>query len=306
MKTVFITGIAGFLGRHICRHFAELGWRVAGVDHLAPENVQLGTGIRYAQLKLPAPELAAFVRALEPDATIHCAGRASVPLSLEDPAADFRDNTVLTFELLDLLRKQAPASRFVLLSSAAIYGNPATLPVTEAHPAAPLSPYGFHKHQCELLCRESAEVFGMETLSVRIFSAYGPGLRRQVIWDICSRLLSEKTLTLHGTGDESRDFIHAADVARGIAALVDGAAAHGEVYNLAAGEETTIRELAEQLIRILGVDTEVEFNGETRAGDPLNWRADISKASALGFQPAVPLQQGLTQVATWCRAGLGL
>ncbi len=306
MKTVFITGIAGFLGRHICRHFAELGWRVAGVDHLAPENVQLGPGIRYAQMKLPAPELAAFVRELQPEATIHCAGRASVPLSLEDPAADFHANTLLTFELLDLLRKEAPRSRFVLLSSAAVYGNPATLPVTEAHPVAPLSPYGFHKHQCELLCREFAEVFGLSTFAVRIFSAYGPGLRRQVIWDICSRLLSEKSLRLHGTGDESRDFIHAADVARGIAALVENADARGECYNLAAGEETTIRDLATRLGCILGVSTPFEFSGETRAGDPLNWRADIARAAALGFRPAVPLEQGLTQVATWCRTGLGL
>ncbi len=304
MKTVFITGIAGFLGRHIARHCAQLGWRVGGVDHIAPENAQISPGIIYGQMKLPSPELADFLRELAPDVCIHAAGRASVPLSMTEPAADFRDNTVLTFELLDLLRQHAPKCRFLLLSSAAVYGNPKTLPITETQHLSPLSPYGFHKRQCELLCQEFARIYGLATASVRIFSAYGPGLRRQVVWDICERLLTTGSLSLKGTGAESRDFIHAADVARGLALLAEKAPAEGEIYNLSTGRETTIAELSSLLAAALKIPTSARFNGSVRAGDPLNWRADISKITALGFSPAVSLETGLAQVAAWASAEL--
>ena len=306
MKTALLTGIAGFLGRHIARHFASTGWRVVGVDSLAPENVQLGAGVRYARMKLPSPEFGALLAEIKPDVLIHCAGRASVPLSMQDPAADFHDNTVLTFELLDSVRRNIDGCRFILLSSAAVYGNPKALPVSENTHVAPLSPYGFHKRQCELICQEFARIFSVPTVSVRIFSAYGAGLRRQVVWDICERLLTNGSLSLSGTGNESRDFIHATDIARALALLSEKAPAEGEIYNLSTGRETTISELAGYLIKSLGMNVVPKFDSKTRAGDPLNWRADVSKLTALGFQPTVALEQGLAQVAAWARAELGL
>jgi UDP-glucose 4-epimerase len=144
------------------------------------------------------------------------------------------------------------------------------------------------------------------TVSVRIFSAYGAGLRRQVVWDICERLLTNGALTLGGTGNESRDFIHATDIARALALLSEKAPAEGEIYNLSTGRETTIAELAGHLIAALGMNVVPQFDGKTRAGDPLNWRADVSKLVSLGFAPTVALEQGLTQVASWARAELGL
>ena len=306
MKTALLTGIAGFLGRHIARHFAGAGWRVVGVDSLAPENVQLGAGVRYARIKLPSPEFGALLAEAKPDVLLHCAGRASVPLSMQDPAADFHDNTVLTFELLDSVRRNASGCRFILLSSAAVYGNPKALPVSENTHVAPLSPYGFHKRQCELVCQEFARIYSVPTVSVRIFSAYGAGLRRQVVWDICERLLTNGSLSLSGTGNESRDFIHATDIARALALLSEKAPAEGEIYNLSTGRETTIDELAGHLIAALGMNVAAAFDGKTRAGDPLNWRADVSKLTALGFAPTVALEQGLAQVASWARAELGL
>ncbi len=306
MKTAFLTGIAGFLGRHIARHFASAGWRVVGVDSLAPENVQLGAGVRYARMKLPSAEFGALLAETKPDVLIHCAGRASVPLSMQDPAADFHDNTVLTFELLDSVRRNASGCRFILLSSAAVYGNPKALPVSENTHVAPLSPYGFHKRQCELICQEFARIYAVPTVSVRIFSAYGPGLRRQVVWDICERLLTNGALSLSGTGNESRDFIHATDIARALALLSEKAPAEGEIYNLSTGRETTISELAGHLIKSLGMNVVPAFDGKTRAGDPLNWRADVSKLVALGFSPTVALEQGLAQVAAWAKAELGI
>jgi UDP-glucose 4-epimerase len=304
MKTVVITGVAGFLGGHVARQFAQNGWGVIGVDVVAPENARIGTQCRYVQLSLPSAELAQLLKESRPDACVHCAGRASVGLSIEDPAADFRGNTLLTFELLDALRRSAPRCRFLLLSSAAVYGNPQSLPVGEDQPVAPLSPYGFHKHQAELLVQEFAKIYGQPGLSVRIFSAYGPGLRRQVIWDICERILTTGTLTLGGTGEETRDFIHAADVAGALALLADRAPATGEIYNLATGRETSIAELAQLLAAALGRNVRPTFDGRSRPGDPRNWRADISKLQALGYRPALSLESGLAQIAQWASAEL--
>jgi UDP-glucose 4-epimerase len=305
-RTVLITGVAGFLGRYVVRQFARAGWHVIGLDDVPPENAPLGTGVTYHRLRLPDPALCEILRVAAPQACVHCAGRASVPLSLEDPSADFRANTVLTFELLEALRRAAPQCRFLFLSSAAVYGNPAALPISETSPLAPLSPYGYHKLQGETLCEEFSRIFDLPTASVRIFSAYGPGLRRQVIWDICQKVLTTGALRLQGTGGESRDFIHAADVARALSCLADRAPARGEIYNLASGREVTITDLAQQLVKALGKDVPLEFDGVSPPGNPRNWRADISRISALGFVPEVGLDDGLRAIATWSRAELGL
>ncbi len=303
-RTVVITGVAGFLGRYVARQFASSGWRIVGIDDSAAENVPLASGGAYHRMRLPSSALAEMLRREEPQALIHCAGRASVALSMEQPAADFRDNTALTFDMLDTLRQHAPECRFVLLSSAAVYGNPATLPVSEDHPVKPLSPYGYHKRQCELLCEEFARIYGMKTASVRIFSAYGPGLRRQVVWDICEKIIGKRELALHGTGLESRDFIHAADVARALETIVDKAACDGEIYNLASGREVTIAEVAALLVEQLGSAITPVFSGQVRAGDPCNWRADVSRIQALGFTTRIPFEQGTGTVATWASAEL--
>ncbi len=305
MKSVLLTGVAGFLGRYIARHFARGGWRVFGVDVVAPENAPSEPGLQYLRTSLPSPEFVELLIREQPSLCIHCAGRASVPLSMEDPRADFFDNTVLTFEMLEALRRHSPQCRFILLSSAAVYGNPRVLPVSENTHVSPLSPYGFHKRQCELIAQEFSRIYAVPSLSVRIFSAYGAGLRRQVVWDICERLLATRSLSLRGTGKESRDFIHAADVARALELLAEKAPAEGEIYNLSTGRETTIAELAALLAAELEIPVSISFDGSVRAGDPLNWRADTSKLAALGFTPNVSLEQGLKQVAIWARAELG-
>jgi UDP-glucose 4-epimerase len=304
MKTVLVTGAAGFLGRYVVRQFARDGWSVVGLDDVPQENAPLGAGVTFQRMKLPDPNLAELLCAQPPSACVHCAGRASVGLSMQDPAADFRDNSVLTFELLEALRRYAPCCRFLFLSSAAVYGNPASLPVSETHKPSPLSPYGYHKLQCELLCEEFARIFALPTLSVRIFSAYGPGLRRQVVWDICERVLTSGVLSLRGTGDESRDFIHATDIARALIRLADLAPCQGEVYNVASGEEVTIASLARAVVTALDAKIEPVFDGAATPGNPLNWRADIGRLRALGFAPAVSLEQGLRGVAAWTRAEL--
>ncbi|PSN20255.1 dTDP-glucose 4,6-dehydratase [filamentous cyanobacterium CCP5] len=303
-KTVLITGVAGFIGRYVARYFTTQGWVVVGVDNAPPENAPSATLTAYYPMQLPSSHLVELLQIHVPDLCIHCAGRASVGLSMSSPGADFYVGPVLTFEMLNALRLYAPQCRFIFLSSAAVYGNPVSLPVSEAQVSAPLSPYGFHKLQCEQLCLEFAKIYHLPTASVRIFSAYGPGLRRQVIWDICRKALMEKQLMLQGSGQESRDFVHALDIARAIDAVVNRAPMQGEVYNLASGREVKIAELANLVVNALDYNLTPEFDGVIPPGNPLNWQADISQLQALGFSASVSLEQGLKTFVSWCRSEL--
>ena len=303
-RTLLLTGAAGFLGRFCAREFTARGWAVTGADRGPSEFAP--DGIAYERIELPSAALGALIRQVRPDACIHAAGCASVAFSMEQPGVDFHAGVVVTFELLEALRRFAPGCRTVLLSSAAVYGNPAALPVGEEQAPAPLSPYGFHKLQGELLADEFAQLFGLPVAVARVFSAYGPGLQRQVVWDTCGKLLRRGDVHLRGTGEESRDFIHAADVASALATLVEAAPLRGERYNVASGVETSIAALATDLARCLRPEARLVFDGRQNPGDPLNWRADIARLTALGFRPAVPLAHGLRETAEWARAQTGV
>ena len=296
---VFITGINGFLGRHIAEEFLGAGCTVAGVDRDAVVLPDLHSTAGYRQIFLPDDALTEFIGDFTPDVSVHCAGGASVPASIVDPHGDFLSSVVVTEHLLAALCKAAPKCRSIFLSSAAVYGQPSNLPVTEDAPSNPLSPYGHHKKICELLFEKAAFLDGLPTASLRIFSAYGPGLKRQVFWEIASQLAEGKPLRLKGTGDETRDFIHAVDVARAVRIVAEKAPAAGEVYNVAVGIETSIRQAAKMLCSFFPEAEPPHFAGQPIKGDPQRWRADCSRLRALGFAPTLSLKEGLGALAHW-------
>lgn len=304
MKTILITGVAGFIGRYVARYFSKQGYKVIGTDNSPPENAPISYLSVYQPLQLPDPSFNNLLQTHQPHTLIHCAGRASVALSVVEPNSDFYSNTLLTFNILDSLRLNAPNCKFIYLSSAAVYGNPSRLPIDESHPVEPISPYGFHKLQSEQLCLEFARVYGQPTASIRIFSAYGAGLRRQVMWDICQKAISHESLMLQGNGNESRDFIHALDIARALSVVSDRAQMQGEVYNLGSGREITIVELANMVLKSLGKSYSPQFNGVVPTGNPLNWKADITKMRSIGFIPNIKLEDGINSFVTWCKSEL--
>jgi UDP-glucose 4-epimerase len=297
---VLITGAGGFLGRYISRHFHEEGCETYGLGNSSPENAPTLWLSRYRQCRLPEAAALSFVAECQPDVVIHCAGRASVPQSFQDPAKDFESNTIVPFELVEALRRLSPSCRYIFLSSAAVYGNPASLPIHETSAVRPISPYGFHKRQAELVCEEYATIHQVRGCSLRIFSAYGVGLQRQVLWDTAAKLHSgTRKIRLFGTGDETRDFIHARDIAAAIGVVAESAPLQGEVYNLASGVETRIADLVGMLMEKSGIDIPVEWDGVAQPGNPSRWQADISRISQLGFVPRQELELGITEYVKW-------
>lgn len=302
MNSVLITGVTGFIGRYVADVFARSGWLVIGLG--TQPNVNIPSLAQYVKAILPSDRLEEIIKSIKPDACIHCAGKAAVHLSVIDPVSDFNASVGITFNLLNALRLHAPECQLIYLSSAAVYGNPAILPISENQSLEPISPYGFHKLICEQLCHEFSQVYGLPVAIARIFSAYGNGLKRQVIWDICHKALTQPVLKLQGTGRESRDFIHGIDVARAIYAIAQTSAEDFPVYNLASGQETTIKELADLILLNLHGDRSakisVEFDGVVPVGNPVNWRADVEHVASIGFLPTVKLAQGIESYAKWC------
>lgn len=299
--SVLVTGAAGFIGQHIVSEMAACGWAVIGLDQRSfSKALFLQQKItEWHEVTLPSPDLERLLARLHPNALIHVAGPASVPMSMRDPAIDFSLSVPVFFQILDAVRRHAPECRIIFLSSAAVYGNPTKLPITEDASLQPISPYGFHKLICEKLAEEFQGLYKVRVCSIRIFSAYGPSLRQQVLWDICQKALHEPVVKLLGNGEETRDFIHVNDIAKAVAYLVTREVFLVNTYNLGSGEETSIHRLAKILLAALGQSKEIRFTSTRREGDPLRWQADMTLLSRLGYHPLISLAEGATEYARW-------
>jgi len=208
-------------------------------------------------------------------------------------------NVTVCQKLLEAIRDHSPSTKLVNFSSAAIYGNPDRLPISENMEAKPISPYGRHKLEAENLCLKFKEKHGVNSINLRVFSVYGPGLKKQLFWDLYNKTLNGDPIKLFGTGNESRDYIFIDDLLQAIDCIIKRSGFDDHVINVANGMEISIREAATSLLKALNCQKELSFNGEVRPGDPLNWKADISKLKALGYEPSVSLAEGLNQYAEW-------
>lgn len=235
------------------------------------------------------------------DVCVNCSGAANVPFSLEKPYNDFQLNTLNVFKILDAIRRFNPECRYINMSSAAVYGNPEALPITESMPYRPVSPYGVHKEMAEMLCDEFHRHWGVRTSCVRIFSAYGPRLKKQLLWDLAQKAKNDERVELFGTGRETRDFIYVTDLVRLIDSIIANAPFEADIINAANGRQIEIAEIARLMMEALGCDKEIVFKGVNRKGDPLNWEADISKAKALGYVQETDIKQGINHYVKWLK-----
>lgn len=303
--TALITGASGFLGTYLAQACYEQGYQLHGVDPNPPRNADYWT--RFAAASVAEVDFTEFLAGIELDVCFHLAGSASVPFSMGHPFDDFQKLLPGTARLLEYVAKRQPSCHFVLFSSAAVYGNPAKLPLQEDGPTAPISPYGAHKHLAEQMMYDYARIFKLTGSILRIFSAYGAGLRKQLFWDVLNRHYTappaeRALLTLLGTGEESRDFIHARDVAR--SALCVAAVPKPQtvqVINVAGGEEVRIADAVGLLMNAGDPGVAIRFAGQSRVGDPSRWVADISKLRSLGYIPSVELGAGLAEYHAWFR-----
>ena len=300
MALAWVTGAAGFIGTALARHLAASGHRVAGIGG-TPAPDMLAQGMDWAPGLISEAALDRLLaRTGMPDVIHHLAGGSSVGVSIDRPGEDFERTVTGSARLLEWLRTRECKAPVVVASSAAVYGvgHPGPIPVDA--PANPCSPYGRHKQIMELLFRSYAESFGVKAVIARLFSVYGPGLRKQLLWDLCGKFAGQGSVTLGGTGAELRDWIHIDDVVRLLADSAPSASVAVPVVNGGTGIATSVRDVAAAMVAALGGNAgAISFSGLSRPGDPFC----LVAATAPGaFDCQVPFAQGVAGYAAWYRS----
>jgi UDP-glucose 4-epimerase len=308
MAVIWITGARGFIGQNLARYLAAEGHELYALGHGQWEvESYKKAGLRmWFNSDITATSLGQLARlAPLPSAVYHLAGGSSVAAASMNPHEDFHRTVSTTIELLEWVRQNAAECSVVAVSSAAVYGSQYEDPIREDWIAEPYSTYGHHKLMMENACRNYAQNFGLSITIPRLFSVYGAGLRKQLLWDLCSKLAKGSGVLLGGTGSELRDWIHVHDVQRGLAKLRLRASREVPVFNIASGKPYNVASIATMVQQIWqdqenhGQPTAIQFNGQQRAGDPIHLIADTEKVSSLGFKCLVPIQAGLSDYIKW-------
>ena len=303
MATIWITGARGFIGHHLAKHLAGAGHRVAGIGHGSwPQAADWGVA-DWLNADVDAANLTQLAAVSgAPDCIYHLAGGSSVGASLAAPLEDFRRTAASSVELLEWTRANAPSAAIVAVSSAAVYGDGHSGPIDEDAAARPFSPYGFNKYAMEQLCRSYAQSFGAKIAIVRLFSIYGNGLTKQLLWDLCTRFESgAETLVLAGSGEELRDWLHVDDVARLLEHAATLASERVALVNGGRGMGLSVRSIAELVRSAWGDAPRVTFDGPRRPGDPFSLVAGTRRLDELGFRWAVSPERGIADYVQWFR-----
>ena len=292
---VLIVGSKGFIGSHVYKTFSQdPTFFVFGCDIVHDYD-----NMNYQVIDSTNADFLEVFQKYQFDVCINCSGAASVPDSITHPLRDFQLNTVNVYKLLEAIHRFCPKCGYINISSAAVYGNPSSLPILESQSLNPLSPYGKHKLYAEQICEQFNTFYGINTCSLRVFSAYGVGLRKQLFWDLFNKSKGVNQIELWGTGNESRDFIEVRDIVKIIELLLIPPKFLFQTLNVGNGIEISIKDVAHLFFEQLNKKVVLNFNGEKRAGDPQNWQADISRLKSIGYINNVDINKGLKDYCRW-------
>ena len=312
MKTVLITGGAGFIGSHVADRFLAEGWTVHVVDNLYNgRKSNLPAAAVFHEIDIRDARAADLVRTLTPDVLVHLAAQMDVRKSVSDPAFDAQVNVLGSLNLLEAVKAHSPRTRVVFSSTGgAIYGDFAAPPNVETFSKNPESPYAISKLAVEHYLAYYGRVHGLEYAVVRYANVYGP---RQdphgeagVVAIFCGRILTGDPLTVFGDGLQTRDYVYVGDVVdatfRGATqALPATELLDARAFNVGTGVATDVLHLARTLNAAAGSSAPVQ-HAPARPGEQRTSFLDVSKAMAvLGWRPGVSLEDGLMRTYTWFR-----
>jgi len=288
---VLITGGSGFIGKHLSALLHKRGHATRILDLEPPKDPP--SDYFKGDIRSPDSLSGAFEGM---DAVVHLAALISVEDSFRRPAEYFNTNVTGTINVMRACAGKG-VRRFVHISSAAVYGDPAELPLKEASPVNPRSPYGETKLASEFCVRSFCGSYGLENVILRVFNAYGPGQLPNdysgVITKFVDRLRRGQPPIIFGDGEQSRDFIHVHDAAEAIALALEGRAS-GETLSIATGKPSTINGVAKLLIALSNKQGLEPLHVASRQGDIRCSYADMSRAKRLlNFSPRIDLNEGL-------------
>lgn len=305
-KKILVAGGAGFIGSHLVDLLVEKGAEVTVVDNLSTGNFvnlrRSGKAITFRQVDiLDAHKIAQIVK--ENQIIFHLAANADVPRSVKDPKYDFDTNIIGSFNLLKSA-VDANIEKFIFASSAAVYGNPIYTPIDEKHQTNPISPYGASKMAIEHLGRAYLNTYGLQFITMRIFNTYGERQPRYVMYDLFKKLYKDSTrLEVLGTGMQLRDYSYVLDTANAFILAAEKAKG-GDIYNVAGGKPTSIRDVVTYILETLDIkDIKVTYTNKSWPGDINILSANIQKIrSELAFKPSITLDIGIKRLHEYLQA----
>jgi UDP-glucose 4-epimerase len=292
-----ITGAAGFLGSALANQLAREGHQVRGLDDLSTGDPQvLAPDVHFTRGDAnDRPKLWTLLQ--EVDCVYHLAARVSVPESILYPREYNAVNVGGTVSLMEAMR-DVGVRRVVLASSGAIYGDQQIQPLTEAQPPKPRSPYAVSKLAAEYYVRTIGALWGIETVCLRIFNAYGPSQHLPpshppVVPYFLRQALRGGTLVVHSDGQQTRDYVYVDDVTAAMVAAATAPGLNGLVINVGSKTETSVRDLVRLVLEITGSKANVIYNSQIEGGVS-RMCADLNLAAEkLNYKPAIPLEEGL-------------
>lgn len=298
---VIVTGGAGFIGSHLADELVRQGHRVIIIDNLSTgrmENIEalLSNGdVEFVHSSITDFKLLKKLFQ-DVDCIFHQAALPSVPRSIEDPLASHEANVTGTMNVL-LAARDSGVKRVIFASSSSVYGDTPTLPKREEMTPNPHSPYAVTKLAAEHYCRVFSQVYGLVITCLRYFNVYGPRQNPEsqyaaVVPGFIKNVFEGSPPVIFGDGEQTRDFTFVKDV---VAANILAAQANiGGVFNIGSGQNTTVNELANLIIDIIGSNIKPIYQ-DPRPGDVRHSLADISKAKTFGYEPKYSLRQGLLE-----------
>lgn len=299
--TALVTGANGFLGRYVSRTLSAGGFRVTGIGHgtWASDEWRAWGIDEWHQCDVTLETMGSYGG--EPQIIAHCAGSGSVAYSVKYPLQDYRRTVDTTTAVLEHMRVTSSKAQLVVPSSAAVYGAVKKMPIGVDVPLRPVSPYGVHKKIVEDLCRSYGRHFGVRTSIVRLFSVYGVGLRKQLLWDACNKIRTGD-FSFMGSGRETRDLIYVEDAADLMLAAARKASSDCLILNGGSGEAVRTGDIIKAVMAAFDAKGTPSFSGAPSQGDPAHYQADITEALALGWSPRFKHLSQIDAYVSWFKA----
>lgn len=299
-KCVCIAGAFGFIGRYTAKEFKKNGYTVIGIGHGHWDKDEYKAwGVdHWYHCEITVENLCMIAQ--RPELVIQCAGSGSVAESAANPVLAFLRTVHSTHHILEYIKEFSSKTKLIYLSSAAVYGEVDKLPIKEDGELKPISIYGLHKKIAEDLCFFYRDQYGLSILVTRLFSVYGEGLRKQLLWDACNKIKNGNRY-FWGTGEEKRDWIHVSDVAKLFFCANDKVGSFPHVINVGSGEAVSVKTILYMIYQLHKKEKCPIFENKKSVGNPRNYQADIKRISSWGWKPEILLQDGVNQYVEWCR-----
>ncbi len=300
MAKILVTGGAGFIGINLLEELLPLH-RLVVVDNLSTgKGAPILQDVHFYPMNILDEEFQKIVAQEKPEFIIHLAAQINVPESFVNPIFDLETNILGTLKVLEAAQKNG-VQKIIYPSSAAVYGSPRFLPITEEHPIEPMSFYGISKHTPEHYLQTYFHSYGLDYTILRFANVYGPrqeaGGEGGVIAVFTDNLLKSKPLSVFGDGEQTRDFVFVKDVAGAI--MKSLSTGSHQILNIGSGRKVSVNQLFQQIKSLTQSSIEPQYL-PTRPGDIRDSIFDITKARrVLGWEPQTTLEQGLRLTMEW-------